>query len=461
MAASVARVVVAGASSGSGKTVFTLGLLAALRGAGLTPAALKCGPDYIDGQFHRVALGRPGHNLDLCFTDAPRARALLARAARGCDVAVVEGVMGLYDGVGVTENASTYDVARATSSPVLLVVDAKGSSLTAAAVAQGLARFRPDANVAGVVLNRCSRRRMETLAPAIQEACGARVVGCLPQDADAALPSRHLGLVGASEVRGLEERVGRLGALVADNVDLDAVMAIARSAPAIGEEPFASAPLPGPTPTVAVAMDEAFCFYYQENLEMLRDLGAQLAFFSPLSDHGLPQGTDALYLGGGYPELHGARLAANLPMRRAVREAVGSGLPCVAECGGFMYLQREVVDSGGTAWAMAGALGGSCRRAERLAHFGYVEVRLGRDCLYGPAGSLVPAHEFHYWRSDEEGADAVAARAAGGEQWPCAHLGPALYAGFPHVYWPAALACAHNLVRAAQRHRAGFEVGSL
>ncbi len=455
----VPRLAIAAPASGSGKTTVTLGLLRALVRRGMEPAAFKCGPDYIDTQFHRVASGRPACNLDLFFVDAPRLRSLLARGSQGCDVAVIEGAMGYFDGVGSSWRGSTYDVARATGTPCVLVMDARGSSLTLAAVAQGMARFRDDSTLAGVILSRCSPAQAARVAPQIERASGLEVLGCLPADPALALPSRHLGLVCADEVAGVDDAIERAAGALERTVDVGALLRIARGAADIAEEPFSTPPQAGAGEpvVVAVARDEAFCFYYEENLRMLRDLGARTVEFSPLRDAGLPAAASALYLGGGYPELHCEGLAANGRMRAAVRAALGAGMPCVSECGGFMYLQRALVDGAGRAWPMAGALPGESRDAGRLSHFGYVELTCARDGLYGPAGTRLRAHEFHYWHSDDEGSDAVATKPGSepGSGWQCVRTTPSLFAGFPHAYWPADPELARRCVDAARRWRDG------
>ena len=387
MSTTIPRFMVAAPSSGSGKTVVTCALLRTLARCGLACAAFKCGPDYIDPLFHRRVVGARSGNLDGFFTDAPTLRALLARGAAGADVAVLEGVMGFYDGMapGVAD-ASSYQVARDTETPVVLVVNGRGASLSLAAVIRGIAEFLPCANVRGVVLNKTSAAACAYAAPAIEKHTGVVVLGNIPAD-------------------------------------------------------------------------EAFSFYYEENLRALEDLGCELAFFSPLCDSELPRGTSALYLGGGYPELHARQLSENAPMREAVRRAVESGMPTVAECGGFLYLQREIVDSEGRRWPVADALEGASENGGRLSHFGYVELTSQRDGLYGPRGTRIRAHEFHYWQSTCPGGDFWAQKPRRDKGWPCMTTTPSLVAGFPHVYYPAnpdvARAFASAAASFAERRRHG------
>ena len=450
MSTSIPRFMVAAPSSGSGKTVVTCALLRALARRGLACAAFKCGPDYIDPLFHRRVVGARSGNLDGFFTDAPTLRALLARGAAGADVAVLEGVMGFYDGMapGVAD-ASSYQVARDTETPVVLVVNGRGASLSLAAVIRGIAEFLPCANVRGVVLNKTSAAACAYAAPAIEKHTGVAVLGNIPADEAFSLESRHLGLVTADEVEQLSARIDKMAELLEKSVDVDRLLEIAATAPDIREEPYRLEPIAGARPIVAVARDEAFSFYYEENLRALEDLGCELAFFSPLCDSELPRGTSALYLGGGYPELHARQLSENAPMREAVRRAVESGMPTVAECGGFLYLQREIADSEGRRWPVAGALEGASENGGRLSHFGYVELTSQRDGLYGPRGTRIRAHEFHYWQSTCPGGDFWAQKPRRDKGWPCMTTAPSLVAGFPHVYYPANPDVARAVLEAA------------
>lgn len=460
MSTTIPRFMVAAPSSGSGKTVVTCALLRALARRGLACAAFKCGPDYIDPLFHRRVVGARSGNLDGFFTDAPTLRALLARGAAGADVAVLEGAMGFYDGMapGVAD-ASSYQVACDTETPVVLVVNGRGASLSLAAVIRGIAEFLPCANVRGVVLNKTSAAACAYAKPAIEKHTGVAVLGNIPADDAFSLESRHLGLVTADEVEQLSARIDKMAELVEKSVDVDCLLEIAATAPDIREDPYRLEPIAGARPIVAVARDEAFSFYYEENLRALEDLGCELAFFSPLCDSELPRGASALYLGGGYPELHVRRLSENAPMREAVRRAVESGMPTVAECGGFLYLQREISDSEGRRWPVVGALEGASENGGRLSHFGYVELTSQRDGLYGPRGTRIRAHEFHYWQSTCPGGDFWAQKPRRDKGWPCMTTTPSLVAGFPHVYYPAnpdvARAFASAAASFAERRRHG------
>ena len=334
----------------------------------------------------------------------------------------------------------------------VLVLDGRGRALTAAAAVKGMRDFRPDSGIRGVILNRVSPMLYPRLKEAIEGETGVTVYGYLPNLPGCALESRHLGLVTAAEVAGLREKLSALAAQAEKSVDIDGLLALAASAPALD----AAAPaLPPPVegrPRIAVARDKAFCFYYADGLELLETLGAELAEFSPLADESLPEGACGLYLGGGYPELFAGALAANAPMREAVRAAVAGGLPTVAECGGFLYLNRLLSDGEGRDWPMAGALPGRAANTGKLGRFGYVTLTAKKDGLLGPAGTRLPAHEFHYWDSDAPGSGFRADKPQSSRGWDCAFHTPTLYAGFPHFHFWAAPSAARNFVAAARRY---------
>lgn len=452
---SIPRIVIAAPRSGGGKTTFTCGLLKALQLRGLRCAAFKCGPDYIDPLFHEQVSGAKRGNLDLFFTDGETAKSLFVRGSQDCDIAIVEGVMGFYDGMSATSSqASSYHLAKTLQAPVVLVLDAKGASLSLAAQVQGIARFRPDANVQGVILSRCSKSLCDMVAPAIQQECGIPVLGCIPANERFAIESRHLGLVTAAEIDDLEGRICDLAQQIEQTVDLDALIALAQGAPALDAPAYRTPRLAGSPLRLAIARDTAFCFYYAENLRALEDAGVQLVPFAPVQGETLPEGIDGLYLGGGYPELHAEALEANTALRTQVREAVAAGLPTVAECGGFMFLQQRICDPEGAWHDMAGALPGECQNLGKLRQFGYVTVTSQEDGLYGPAGTQWRAHEFHYWHSTENGTDCTAKKPSRDTTWPCTKTTPTLLAGYPHVYFPSNPAVLEGFVGAMERYHA-------
>lgn len=463
----IPRILVSAPSSGSGKTVISCAIMQALTMKGYRVAACKCGPDYIDPMFHREVLGVDSENLDLFFTEEEDLPEVFARHAGNKDIAVVEGVMGFYDGMALDSfRASSYDVARTLQAPVILVLSARGMALSAAAVIEGIARFREDSNVRGILLNRITAGIYPRMKDMLEKELAKRglsipVLGYVPEDEAFSLESRHLGLVTPAELKGLKEEMARAGELLLETVDLEKLCAVAAQAPEIPVPgKFSQAPeisVPGKSsqapeipalekssqapeisaPLVAVARDEAFCFYYKENLRLLEELGCELRYFSPLHDRELPANAQGLILGGGYPELYARVLSENISMRRSIKEAVQSGIPCLAECGGFLYLQEELKDREGRAWRMAGVIKGSAASKGRLARFGYVKIEGKKDGLYLKKGENIRGHEFHYWDSTDNGADCVAVKPDGKRFWECIHMEGKLFAGFPHLYLPS------------------------
>jgi cobyrinic acid a,c-diamide synthase len=396
----VPRIVVAAPRSGEGKTTVALGLMAALRRRGLRVQGFKVGPDYLDTGYQRYAAGAAGRNLDLFMMGD--AAVLGALAGADADVAVIEGVMGLFDGHrdGVTPT-STADVAARLRAPVVLVLDAARMAASAGAVALGFKSFDPSLELAGVLLNRWNPGRSKVAVEAALDRARVPALGYLPVAGDLELPSRHLGLVVADEL-GSEVRavMGRLGDWIERHADVDRLLTLARSAPVVPAERLAHHPrLPGRRPRIAVAWDAAFAFYYADNLALLRESGAELVFFSPL-EAAVPPACDGIYLGGGYPELHAAGLSANEPLRRALAAAIRDGLPTYAECGGLLYLCESLVDLEGRTWPLVGAVPGRAAMHERLQGMGYREGVLAGDSLLGPAGVTVRGHEFHYSSCD-------------------------------------------------------------
>lgn len=384
------RVVIAGTHSGVGKTSIATGLMAALVGRGLRVGTAKIGPDYIDPGFHAAATGRPARNLDAWLCGAERMAPLAGRAAQGCDVLVIEGVMGLFDGAADGEVASTADVARLLDAPVILVVDASAMSGSAAALVHGFATFDPRVPVAGVILNRVASDGHEAMLREAVAPVGVPILGVLRRDRALAWPDRHLGLVPAVE---RPTRVGQtiqlLAAAVGRGCDLDAIMQVARSAPARSvAAPEAVAA--GGLARVAVASGPAFSFVYPDNLESLAEAGAELVPFDPLTDACLPDGVSALYAGGGFPEVFAAELAANGPLLADVRRRVPAGLVTWAECGGLLWLSQSL-----DGHAMAGVLATTATMTDRLT-LGYRRARVVGPSPFGPAGRSLRGHEFHY-----------------------------------------------------------------
>lgn len=445
----VPRVLIAGSSSGCGKTTVTCAVLQALVDRGLRTGAFKCGPDYIDPMFHSRIIGAESSNLDLFFFGENTAKYLLARSGAGRDISVIEGVMGYYDGMGLTSSeASSWQVAHVTDTPAVLVVSARGASLSVLAAIHGFLTFYPDSGIRGVILNQCSPMTYAALAKEIQARFGDRVrpLGYLPKMPDCALESRHLGLVTAAEVRDLKEKMARLSAQAEQSIDLDALLELASGAAELTCEPV-ELPRYETAVRIAVARDNAFCFYYEDSLQVLRDMGAELVEFSPLDDAALPENIHGLYLGGGYPELYAGRLSGNTAMRASVRAALERGLPCIAECGGFMYLTEKIAE-----YPMVGFLPGTCHDTGKLTRFGYVTLTAKKDSMLFRAGESVRAHEFHHWDCTAPGAD-LAARKSTGKGWDCVTASGRLYAGYPHFHFYAEPRLAKNFYETCLKER--------
>lgn len=413
--------IVGAPASGTGKTTVTLGLLAALKARGVRVAAVKSGPDYIDPAFHQAATGRPSYNLDTWAMAPGLLDGLTRLGGNGADLVVCEALMGLFDGVagiGATGTGSTAEIAARTGWPVVLVVNAKGQSQSAAALVKGFATYRDDVRIGGVILNNIGSPRHTALAGGAIEALGIPLLGSLPRTPDVILPERHLGLVQAGETADLAERLSALGRFIADHVDIDRVAALATASQAgPGDDRPALRPL---GQRIAIAQDAAFTFVYPHLLAGWRQAGAEIAFFSPLADEGPPEDADAVYLPGGYPELHAARLAAAAAFRTGMLRAAETK-PVYGECGGYMTMGEALEDADGATHPMLGLLGVRTSFAKRRLHLGYRRATLLADGPLGPTGGVLMGHEFHYASILDKGDDAplVTATAADGSD-----LGP-------------------------------------
>ena len=440
------RLLLCGTGSGCGKTTVTMALLSALKARKLNVSSFKCGPDYIDPMFHREALGIPSYNLDPFFSEKTQLRRLFSLHA-GKDISVMEGVMGYYDGIGTEGRCSTYDVAQATETPAVLVINAKGMSTSAGAVLAGFRDFKPESRIKGVIFNGVSSGMLPMLSR-IAEVQGIKCYGCLPRKEELSVGSRNLGLITAGEIDDIRRIISELGKLAEENLDMEGLLQLASNA---GPLPEIVKIQPGTVRKVriGVAADKAFCFRYQDNLELLERLGAELVPFSPMKDTALPENIGGLYLCGGYPELHAETLSNNVGMREAVRKAAENGMPLFAECGGFMYLHDDI-----DGVPMCGVIHGSSMRKNRLQRFGYITLTTKTDSLFGPAGSAIRAHEFHYFDSTVNGTDCTAEKASNGLNYDCCHVSDSIFAGYPHLYFPANPAFAENFVRKAASYAA-------
>lgn len=460
------RFMIAAPKSGSGKTMITCALLQLLKDSGKNVLSYKCGPDYIDPMFHKKVLGVPSKNLDTFFTDEKTTVQLFLDERADGDFAVLEGVMGLYDGLGgIYEQGSSYHLAKVTQTPIILVVDAKGMGKSVLALIAGFLQYDTHHLIKGVLLNRMSKGYYDIIKSLIEKELSVKVVGYFPEQKDIGLSSRHLGLVMPDELSDIKKQLNETADRLKKTIDMDLFMDIAEAADEIGDSESADKDKrqtlknaetmrlqdQNNTVNIAVAMDEAFCFYYEDNLKLLEKCGAKLQYFSPLHDIELPDNCDALLLGGGYPELYAKELSENISMRKSIKTAFEAGLPTVAECGGFMYLHTYIHNQN-CVFDMAGALDGECHFKGKLVRFGYIELA-EKHSNFLPPNEKIKAHEFHYYDSTDNGADCIATKPATGRSYDCVISHDNYWLGFPHLYYPSNPHFAESLVRKAYEYR--------
>ena len=445
----IPRIMIAAAGSGSGKTLLSCALMMLFSQEGKSVSAIKCGPDYIDPMFHRTVLGVPSRNLDTFFTGERLTKSLFARAAEGADLAVMEGVMGLYDGLGgIRKEGSSYHLAEVTKTPVILVVNAHGMGRSILPVIRGFLDYDRHHLIQGVILNQTSVTFCETIRLEIERELSLPVLGCLPKLKELHWDSRHLGLVMPEEIADVKKQIQMVADTLGKTLDCGKLLAIAASAEALETDPVPKKKIADVR--IGIARDAAFGFYYEDNLQLLREAGAELVPFSPLQDESLPEGIAGLILGGGYPELYAGQLSENDAMRTAIRKAVTDGLPTVAECGGFLYLHTTLTDREGHSYPMAGVLPGKCFDTGHLVRFGYIELEENSG-YFMPRGSRIRAHEFHYYDSEDNGADCIATKPSTGRNYPCIHVGENHWYGFPHLYYPSCPEFAERFVENAKK----------
>ena len=434
----IPRILLAAGSSGSGKTLITCGLLEALVERGLKTASFKCGPDYIDPMFHSRVIGTKSRNLDTFFTGSEVTKYLLTRNARDCEIAVMEGVMGFYDGVaGTTTTASAYDLAKVTDTPVILIVNSRGMSVSLAAYVKGFLEYKKDSHIKGVIFNQMSPMLYPRMKKLLEEELGVAVLGYVPKVEDCVIESRHLGLVLPDEIPELKDRLHKLAGVLEETLDIDRILELAGEAPDLLDakpESVTDFRLSEPV-RIGVAEDEAFCFFYADNFRLLGEMGAEIVPFSPMEDKQLPDDLDGLLLYGGYPELNGKKLEQNTTMKDMIREKLKAGMPCMAECGGFMYLHEEMEGMDGNFYQMAGVIPGKAYRTPKLSRFGYVTLTQKKPALGMEDFGEILAHEFHYFDSENCGGDFHAAKPESKRGWDCIHGTDTMLAGFPHLYY--------------------------
>ncbi len=443
--AAIPRIMIAAAKSGSGKTTVTCGLIRAFQNRGKAVSSFKCGPDYIDPMFHAGTLGVKTGNLDSFFTGQDKLKQLLLSRAEKSDIAVLEGVMGYYDGLGgISERASSCEIAEITECPVILMLDAKGASLSLAPVLEGILNYHEKTQIRGIILNRVTAGFYPTLKRCLEKELlsrhiAVRILGYLPENPDFQVPSRHLGLVTPNELRDRQNWAEKIAQQLEQSVEVDEILNIAGSAPAVSFQLPAAFNHINDCKTkvrIAVASDEAFSFYYSENEDFLREHGAEPVYFSPVHDANVPEDIDGMIIGGGYPELFQKELEANAAMRTQIRLLLSNGLPTIAECGGFMYLLKELKNQDNETSNMCGVIPATGFNAGHLTRFGYFEGKTRRDGLFGKAGTILRGHSFHYWDADRIGDGIELKKPTGERTWNEEFYTDTIAAGFPHFYYP-------------------------
>ncbi len=387
--------IISGTSSGSGKTTVALGLMAAFKNKGFTVQPFKCGPDFIDPGLHKLVTGNISRNIDIWMCGEDYARSTFSRNLQNCDIGIVEGVMGMFDG-GISSSGSLSDCLNI---PGILVLDVRSMAESCAAIVKGFETFRPEVAPKGVILNRiASERHLQLITDAINENCQAEILGYLPRSVEFAIPSRHLGLLTGEESPLSKQGIEHLANTVAEYINLDRILELSRSSLSA---PPQTLPIKKPCCRIGVARDKAFCFYYEDNFDILRAAGAELVFFSPLHDTQLPADLDGIYLGGGYPELYARQLSNNHLMIREIDNWIKNDGPVYAECGGFMYLTGGITDSDDRFHPLVGSFPVQSHMQKKRAALGYREVTTTSPSFFGPAGTILRGHEFHYSNIDK------------------------------------------------------------
>ncbi len=444
-------VIVAATGSNVGKTFFTCGLISALKKLGKNVGAFKCGPDYIDPMFHKKVLGTDSHNLDSFFCDTKKLREIYDRYSS--EINVIEGVMGYYDGIGGnTSTASTCDVARKLKIPTILVVNGKGSSNSIAAVIKGFLEYEEN-TIEYVVLNNISPMIYPMLKKLIEEKLEVNVLGYIKKYDDLTLESRHLGLITPDEIEGLSGKFDRLGDDLIKTIDFDMLFHNLESSFKEEKKEIDKIKRQFENVNIAFAYDSAFSFTYRENIDILEDLGATIHYFSPINDAEIPKDTHAIILSGGYPELYADELSENKSMLKSIKKAFDSDMPIIAECGGFMYLHKELELLDGRSYELVGSVDSKAFQTKRLVRFGYINLNAYKKSMLFRENELIRAHEFHYFDSTDSGSDIRATKASGSSSWDLGFTNENRYIGYPHLYFYSNLEIPKRFLEAAKNYR--------
>lgn len=433
----IPRIMISADGSGSGKTTVVCGIIKAIIKRKINVFSCKCGPDYIDPMFHKKILKTESKNIDSFFCEDELLKELFYRHTKNGGFSVLEGVMGYYDGISLNDTyGSSYHIAGILKTPVILVIDARKKALTTAAVIKGLLEFKKDSNIKGVILNGISEKIYEKIKPVIKVNTGIEAIGFLPYDNEYTFESRHLGLIMPDEIEDIHKKTEKLSAAAEKCIDIDRIIEIGKKAASVSfmkrfdyNRPFEK------KIKIGVAYDDAFCFYYKDNLELLKSAGCEIVYFSPLYDKKIPDGISGILLGGGYPELYLDKLSKNKELRRDIKMKIDEGMPALGECGGFMYMNDTVKDKDGRTFEMVGIVKGEAFFTKRLVRFGYINMTARRDSFLLKKGEKIKAHEFHYWDCTENGDMFLAEKPDKSKDWKCMYQYKNFIGGYPHIYY--------------------------
>ncbi|MBR1444390.1 MAG: cobyrinate a,c-diamide synthase, partial [Firmicutes bacterium] len=443
----IPRVMICAPKSGGGKTTAVCAILKGLEKKKIKTAACKVGPDYIDPMFHEKILGVKSVNIDGFFCDEEKVKYLFARHVKNAEITVIEGVMGYYDGMSMSDTkGSSYDTARMLKIPVIAVIDARGMAMTAAAVVKGLKEFRSDSRIKAVILNNISEKIYYPMKECIERETGTEVIGYIPKNDDYAIKSRHLGLMTPDDEEEIKRKLDILGEYAVKCIDMDRLIEIAKAADDI-EYKKKAAERRFENIRIGVSYDNAFCFLYRDNIRLLEDMGAEIVYFSPVRDKKIPENINGMILCGGYPELYAQQTEDNESMRESIKNAAENGMPILAECGGFMYLQEKIEGSDGKKYRAAGVFKGESVKKERLVRFGYALLSAREDNYLLKKGEIIKAHEFHYWDSTDNGDLFYAEKPDGKMKWECMVGYKNVIGGYPHIYYHSNIKFAENFLK--------------
>lgn len=431
-------------SSNGGKTTVTVALLKAFLNAGKKVTAYKTGPDYIDPMFHKEVIKIPSRNLDQFMLGDNTCKYLLCKNSQQVDISILEGVMGYYDGIGIKTLASTYELAKLLNCPVIMVINCKGMSLSICAIIEGFRNFRINSNIKGVILNNVTKQMYEYYKKIIESNTDVKVYGYMPYIKECNLKSRHLGLITPQETADLEKITEKLGITAQETIDMRGLYELSQNCDFVEYDEIKVAKRKDIK--IAIARDKAFCFYYEDSLNLLRELGAELIEFSPLNDIKLPDDISGLYIGGGYPELYMEKLSGNISMIKSLKNKIQSGLPTIAECGGYMYLLETFKDENKREFQLVGIEEGQSYMTNSLINFGYAKLTALKDNMLCKKGESINVHEFHYSKSTNPGDSFIASKPESHRSWQCVIADGSKFMGYPHLHFWGNVSFAVNFI---------------